>query len=82
MLSTYYVICVIYCFYQLSNRYRKDMMPGGLGVTPAMDAIMVILGWVLAPIDFFLTWVRLYKEAEEARRRGNKQILNEDDEKL
>jgi hypothetical protein len=74
---------MIYCFYQLSNRYRKDMMPGGLGVTPGMDAIMVvILCWVLAPVDFFLTWVRLYKEAEEARRRGNKQILNEEDEKF
>jgi hypothetical protein len=23
---------------------------------------------VLAPIDIFLTWMRLYKEAEEARR--------------
>ena len=45
-------------------------MPGGLGVTPAMDAIAVImLCWALAPVDFFLTWVRVYKEAEEARRR-------------
>ena len=83
MFITYYIICMIYCFYQLSNRYRKDMMPGGLGVTPGMDAIaVVILCWVLAPVDFFLTWVRLYKEAEEARRRGNKQILNEEDEKF
>ena len=73
MFTTYYIICVIYCFYQLSNRYRKEMMPGGLGVTPAMDAIAVLmLGWALAPVDFFLTWVRIYKEAEEARRNRTK----------
>lgn len=83
MFWTYYVICIIYCFFQLSNRYRKDMMPGGLGVTPGMDAIAVLLlGWVLAPVDFFLTWIRIYKEAEEARRRGNKKILNEGDDKI
>ena len=70
MFWTYYILCVIYCFFQLSNRYREDMMPGGLGATPAMDAIVVVLlGWILAPVDFFLTWIRIYKEAEEARRR-------------
>jgi hypothetical protein len=80
MIATYYIICVIYCFYQLSNRYRKDMMPGGLGVTPSMDAIAVLLlGWILAPIDFFLTWVRIYKEASE-RRKNNRELLKEEDE--
>ena len=79
---TYYVICVIYCFYQLSSSYRKKTMPGGLGVTPGMDAIAVLmLGWVLAPVDFFLTWVRLYKEACE-RRKNNKQLLNEEEKKV
>jgi hypothetical protein len=49
-------------------------MPGGLGVTPALDTIMVLfIGPFLAPVDFFLTWVRLYKEAEEARRRNSNQ---------
>jgi hypothetical protein len=26
----------------------------------------------LAPVDFFLTWVRLYKDAEQARRDNQK----------
>jgi hypothetical protein len=52
------------------------MMPGGLGVTPAMDAlVVVVLGWVLAPVDLFLRWVKIYKEAEETRRRRTK-IVN------
>lgn len=66
---TYYVICVIYCFYQLSKRYRQDES-GGLYITPALDSIVVIsLAWVLAPVDFFITWVRLYRSGEEARRK-------------
>jgi hypothetical protein len=28
--------------------------------------------WALAPVDIFLTWVRVYKDAEEARRRASK----------
>jgi hypothetical protein len=65
MLFIYYVICIIYCFYQLNNRYKK------LGVeysSPELDAIMVlVMAWVLAPVDVSLTWIRMYKEAEQAR---------------
>lgn len=54
-------------------------MPGGLGITPGMDAIAVLmLGWALAPVDFFLTWVRLYKEACE-KRKNNKELLKEEE---
>lgn len=74
----YYVLCLIYCFYQLSSSYRKRMMPGGLGITPGLDAVaVIILCWVLAPVDLYLTWVRLYKEAEDKRKR---KLLNEDDD--
>jgi len=34
--------------------------------------MVVILSWLLAPIDVILTWVRWYKEAETARRRQEK----------
>jgi hypothetical protein len=30
------------------------------------------LGPLLAVIDISLTWIRIYKEAEEARRRNDK----------
>jgi hypothetical protein len=37
-----------------------------------MDSIMVlIMAWVLAPVDISLTWIRMVKEAEEAKRRNN-----------
>ena len=65
MLFIYYVICIIYCFYQLNNRYRKS---GTEYNSPELDAIMVlVMAWVLAPIDVSLTWIRWYREAEQAR---------------
>ena len=73
MFWTIYVVSVIYCFYQLVKRYKAtDLRGGGLDSAPGLDAIMVIfLAPFLAVVDVTLTWIRLYKEAEEARRRNN-----------
>ena len=68
MLVTYYVICVIYCFYQLIKTYRKRYSSDPTGQSPELDAIMVLMmAWVLAPVDASLTWIRMVKEAEQAR---------------
>jgi len=51
-------------------RWNKEVMAGGLGISPGLETIaLLIICWVLAPIDVFLTWVRVYKEAEESRRK-------------
>jgi hypothetical protein len=53
-------------------------MAGGLGISPGLDSLaLLMMCWILAPVDIFLTWVRIYKEAEEARR--NQSILNTKD---
>ena len=68
---SYYVICSIYCFYQLNKTYRTKGIE--YGNSPELDSIMVlIMAWVLAPIDVSLTWIRWYKDAEEARRNQTK----------
>jgi len=55
------------------RRWNRDAMVGGLGITPGLDSLaFLIMCWILAPVDVFLTWVRLYKEAEEARRNNTK----------
>jgi hypothetical protein len=65
MFITYYFICIIYCFYQLNKRYKRLGTEYG---SPELDAIMVlVMAWVLAPIDVSLTWIRMVKEAEQAR---------------
>jgi hypothetical protein len=44
---------------------------GVIGYSPGLEVIMVIMiGPLLAIIDISLTWIRIYKEAEEARRRA------------
>ena len=73
MFITYYIICIIYCFYQLNKKYKTK----GLDyASPEMDAIMVlIMAWILAPVDVSITWIRMVKEAEEAKRKQEKRIL-------
>jgi hypothetical protein len=72
MWLSYYVFCVIYCFYQLNKKYKTKGI--GFGTSPEMDAIMVlIMAWILAPVDVSLTWIRMVKEvkkADEIRRRN------------
>ena len=73
MFITYYVICVIYCFYQLFRNLNKRYDNSHVGGSPELDTIMVVMmAWVLAPIDVSLTWIRWYREAEEARIRQSK----------
>jgi hypothetical protein len=31
--------------------------------------MVLIMAWVLAPVDVSITWIRMVKDAEEARRR-------------
>ena len=72
MFITYYIICVIYCFFQLFRKYKQRYDSGPTGNSPELDSIMVlVMAWVLAPIDVSLTWIRWYKDAEEARIRQN-----------
>jgi hypothetical protein len=63
----YYVICLIYCFYQLNVKYKTR---GIEYASPELDALMVlVMAWVLAPVDVSITWIRMVKKAEEARIR-------------
>jgi len=79
MLLGYYLICVVYCFYQLFSKYKQRYDGSVTSNSPELDTIMVIvMAWVLAPIDISLTWIRWVKEAEEARIRQFKIDLGSD----
>ena len=74
----YYLATLVYCLYMSFKKWNRDVKAGGLGITPGLDTIaMLIMCWVLAPVDIFLTWIRVYKEAEEARR--NQSTINTKD---
>ena len=54
-----------------ARKWSKDVRAGGLRISPGLDTLaLLIMCWALAPVDIFLTWVRVYKDAEEARRRN------------
>jgi hypothetical protein len=65
------------------RKWNRDVREGGLGISPGLDSLaLLIMCWILAPIDIFLTWVRVYKEAEEARRNQNKIEINLSEEDI
>lgn len=70
----YYLITLAYCLVMSARKWNRDVRTGGLGITPGLDTMAILLMcWALAPVDIFLTWVRVYKEAEEARRKVEKE---------
>ena len=65
----YYLLTLIYCIVMQTRSWTKDVMTGGLGITPGLDVIaLLIMCWALAPVDIFLKWKEVYQKAEEARR--------------
>ena len=69
-LLCYYLVTLLYCVIMQARRWTREVRAGGLGISPGLDTIaLLMMCWALAPIDIFLTWVRVYKEADEARKR-------------
>ncbi len=74
MFIIYYIICIIYCFVQLHKKYKK-VGADSMGVSPELDSIMVlVMAWVLAPVDVSITWINMYRAAEQARIDQEKRI--------
>ena len=72
-LLCYYLLTLLYCVIMQTRKWTREVRAGGLGISPGLDTLaLLIMCWALAPIDIFLTWVRVYKEAEEARRNQSK----------
>ncbi len=70
---TYYLLTLLYCLVMSARKWNRDVRAGGLGISPGLDTLAILMMcWALAPVDIFLTWVRVYKEAEEAKRRIDK----------
>ncbi len=71
VLITIWILSAIYCLIKLYKRSKMSSYDGVIGYSPGLEVLMVIMiGPILAIIDISLTWIRVYKEAEEARRRA------------
>ena len=70
MFIYYYIICMAYSFIMSSFSWTRNGNAGGLGITPAMDSIVIILlCWALAPVDLVIRLGRVVHDAEEHRIR-------------
>lgn len=73
-LLCYYLLTLLYCVIMQARKWNREVRAGGLGVSPGLDTLaLLVMCWALAPVDIFLTWVRVYKEADEAKRRIDKE---------
>lgn len=73
-LLCYYLLTLAYCLFMQARKWNRDVRAGGLGISPGLDTMAILMMcWALAPVDIFLTWVRVYKEADEAKKRIDKE---------
>lgn len=58
----------------MSAGYKRTFGSGNpIGPTPGLETLFIIpFAPVLAVLDISLTWIRLVKEAEEAKQRNSK----------
>ena len=67
-----YLVSVTYCLWRVFKSYKRTSMDGVTGTTPGLETLAIIVfAPVLAIVDITLIWIRIYKEAEEAKRRNN-----------
>lgn len=72
MLLSIYLLSVLYCVYRMYRSYKKkDVDP--MYATPALETLaIIVLAPILMIVDVSMTWVRLYREADEVRQNREK----------
>jgi hypothetical protein len=57
-----YIVSIIYCLYKLALRANNKTMGGGIGETPALDTLMVlVLAPFLASMDILISVINFIK---------------------
>ena len=57
-----YILSIIYCLYKLAQRASDKSLGGGIGETPALDTLMVlILAPFLALVDLVISIINFIK---------------------
>jgi len=73
MIWIIYLFSVVYCIFRMYKRYVKYHGTDVIGATPGLETLAIIaLAPVLMIVDVSMTWIRLYREAEEVRRDNQK----------
>ncbi len=68
-----YIVSIAYCIWRMSASYKHQYGNSPIGPTPGLETLFILpFAPLLAAVDASLTWIRLVKEAEEAKRRNTK----------
>ena len=67
-----YIVSIAYCIWRMISGYNKKYGNSPIGPTPGLETLFILpFAPLLAVLDASLTWLRWYREAEEARRKNN-----------
>jgi hypothetical protein len=67
-----YVLSVIYCVWRMTRSNVKRFGNDPVGATPGLETLAILaMAPVMMIVDVTLTWIRLYSEAETARRKNS-----------
>ena len=73
MILGIYLFSVVYCVFRMYRSYMKSHGNNVIGSSPGLETLAIlVLAPVMMVVDVSLTWVRLYREAEEVRRDNQK----------
>ena len=72
MLLGFYLVSVVYCIWRMTRSYMKTHGNNVIGSSPGLETLaIIVMAPVMMVVDVSLTWIRIYKESEEARRRNS-----------
>jgi trehalose utilization protein len=72
MFLVFYLISVFYCIWRMVRSYVKRNGGDVAYTTPGLETLaIIVMAPVLMVVDVTLTWIRVYSEAEKARRNNS-----------
>lgn len=72
MLLVIYLVSVVYCIWRMTRSYMKTHGNNVIGSSPGLETLAIlVMAPVMMVVDVSMTWIRIYKEAEQARRNNS-----------
>ena len=72
MFLSFYLVSVIYCIWRMTRSYMKTHGNNVIGSSPGLETLaIIVMAPVMMVVDVSLTWIRIYKDAEQARRNNS-----------
>lgn len=73
MFLVIYLVSVFYCVWRMVRGYIKRNGGDVVYTTPGLETLaIIVMAPILMVVDVTLTWIRLYSEAEKARRNNTR----------